>query len=143
VPTEQRIISQKIGGPRPSSPSSTIGSRTPAEPPAAEKKPKKSKKLLVVVLVVVLLLGGAISINLADGHYLRLGMGLQLTKATKTAPNPARALDLAIVEFSGRTVAEVSDPATRDKMKAELLTSLEKVYKGEVMDLYLTNFVTQ
>lgn len=175
MPTEQRIISQKIGAPRPSSPSSTIGSRTPAEPPAAEKKPKKSKKLLVVVLVVVLLLGGgagywfflrptggtpkahatptpvagevltvdAISINLADGHYLRLGMGLQLTKETKTAPNPSRALDLAIAEFSGHTVAEVSDPATRDKMKAELLTSLEKAYKGEVMDLYLTNFVTQ
>ena len=54
MPTEQRIISQKIGAPRPSSPSSTIGSRTPAEPPAADKKPKKSKKLLVVVLVVVL-----------------------------------------------------------------------------------------
>ena len=85
----------------------------------------------------------AISINLADGHYLRLGMGLQLTRETKTAPNPSRALDLAIAEFSGHTVAEVSDPATRDKMKAELLTSLEKAYKGEVMDLYLTNFVTQ
>lgn len=175
MPTEQRIVSQKIGAPRPSSPSSTIGSRNPAEPPAAEKKPKRPAKLLVVVLVVVLLLGGGagywfflrptggtpkaratptpvpgavltvdpISVNLADGRYLRLGMGLQLTKATKEAPNPSRALDLAIAEFSGRTVAEVSDPATREKMKAELLASLEKAYEGEVMDLYLTNFVTQ
>lgn len=173
MPTEQRIISQKIGAPRPATSSTTIGSRTPAEPPAAEKKPKRSKKLLVVVLAAVLVLGGgagywfflrptsgtpkahptpvpgevltvdAISINLADGHYLRLGMGLQLTKGTKTAPNPSQALDLAITEFSGRSVAEVSDPATRTKLKAELLTSLEKAYKGEVMDVYLTNFVTQ
>lgn len=175
MPTEQRIISQKIGAPRPSAPSSTIGSRSTPEPPAKADKPKGSKKkLLIIALVVLLVAGGAgywfflrpaggtpkahatpapvagevlsvdaISINLADGHYLRLGMGLQLTKETKTAPNPARALDLAITEFSGHTVAEVSDPATRDKMKAELLTSLEKAYKGEVMDVYLTNFVTQ
>lgn len=175
MPTEQRIISQKIGAPRPTS-STTIGSRNAPEPAAPEKKAKKgSKKLLVIVLVALLLVGGgagywfflrptsgtpkahttpapvagevlsvdAISINLADGHYLRLGMGLQLTKATKTAPNPARALDLAITEFSGHTVAEVSDPATRDKMKAALLASLETAYKGEVMDVYLTNFVTQ
>ena len=174
MPTEQRIISQKIGAPRPSSPSSTIGSRTAPEPPAKAVKPKRSTKLLVIAVVVLVVLGGAgywfflrptsgapkphatptpvagevlsvdpISINLADGHYLRLGLGLQLTKQTKTAPNPARALDLAITEFSGHTVAEVSDPATRDTMKAALLTSLESAYKGEVMDVYLTNFVTQ
>lgn len=173
MPTEQRIISQKIGAPRPSS-SSTIGSRNQPEAPAEPEKKKKSKKLLLILLVGVLVLAGAaywiflrpasgapkphatptpvagqvltvepISINLADGHYLRLGMGLQLTKATKEAPNPSRALDLAITQFSGHTVAEVSDPATRDKMKAELLTSLEKAYEGEVMDVYLTNFVTQ
>ena len=60
-----------------------------------------------------------VSLNLADGHYLRLGMALQLTAGRgDEAPDTARALDLAIALFSGRTVAEVSDPATRDALDA-------------------------
>ncbi|MGV8978425.1 MAG: flagellar basal body-associated FliL family protein [Cellulomonas sp.] len=85
----------------------------------------------------------AVSVNLADGHYLRLGLGLQLTKEVAEAPDPAKALDLAIALYSGHTVAEVSDPATRDALKAQLVTELTTAYEGEVMDVYLTNFVTQ
>ena len=85
-----------------------------------------------------------LSLNLADGHYLRLGMALQLTEEVgEEAPDTARALDLAIALFSGRTVAEVSDPATRDALTAELAHQLEETYEGEVMDVYLTNYVTQ
>ena len=86
-----------------------------------------------------------ISINLADGHYLRLGLGLQLTDKVAKAdePAPAQALDLAIVIFSGHTVAEVSDPATRDALKAQLLAGLATAYEGKVMDVYLMNYVTQ
>ena len=84
-----------------------------------------------------------ISLNLADGHYLRLGLGLQLTEDVTEAPDPSRALDLAIATFSGRTVAEVTDPATREALKDELATQLGEVYEGEVMDVYLTNYVTQ
>ncbi|MGV8967684.1 MAG: flagellar basal body-associated FliL family protein [Cellulomonas sp.] len=88
----------------------------------------------------------AVSVNLADGHYLRLGLGLQLIEGGghgETGPDPAHALDLAIAMYSGHTVAEVSDPATRDALKAELLTELEHAYEGEVMDVYLTDYVTQ
>jgi flagellar protein FliL len=85
----------------------------------------------------------AVSVNLADGHYLRLGLGLQLTAEVSEAPDPSRALDLAIALFSGHTVAEVSDPATRDALKAELVTELAEAYEGEVMDVYLTDYVTQ
>ena len=87
-----------------------------------------------------------VSINLADGHYLRLGLGLQLVEGVGGeggGPNPAHALDLAIALYSGHTVAEVSDPATRDALKAELATELEHAYEGEVMDVYLTDYVTQ
>lgn len=84
-----------------------------------------------------------VSVNLSDGHYLRLGLGLQLTKDVAEAPDPAKALDLAIALYSGHTVAEVSDPATRDALKAQLVTELSTAYEGEVMDVYLTNFVTQ
>ncbi|MGN8245007.1 flagellar basal body-associated FliL family protein [Cellulomonas soli] len=85
-----------------------------------------------------------ISINLADGHYLRIGLGLQLTADVgEETPDPSVALDLAISLFSGRTVAEVSDPAQRDALKTELAHQLSEAYEGEVMDVYLTNYVTQ
>ena len=84
-----------------------------------------------------------ISLNLTDGHYLRLGLGLQLTEDVAEAPDPSRALDLAIATFSGHTVAEVTDPVTREALKDQLVTQLADAYDGEVMDVYLTNYVTQ
>lgn len=85
----------------------------------------------------------AVSINLQGGHYLRLGLGLQLTEEVEEAPDTARALDLAIALFSGRTVAEVSDAATREALKAELALQLAEAYHGEVMGLYFTDYVSQ
>lgn len=85
----------------------------------------------------------AVSINLQGGHYLRLGLGLQLTEEVEEAPDTARALDLAIALFSGRTVAEVSDAATREALKAELAHQLAEAYEGEVMGLYFTDYVSQ
>lgn len=84
-----------------------------------------------------------VSINLADGHYLRLGLALQLTEDVAAGPDPSRALDLAIALYSGRSITEVSDPAGRDTLKAQLRTELVEAYEGEVMDLYLTDYVTQ
>ena len=146
------------------------GRQQTADPAPAPKPKKRSKRLLVVgVLVVVALAaayflllkpaGGkpapapvpgtvltvdAVSVNLADGHYLRLGMGLQLTADVgKESPDPARALDLAIDLFSGQTLAQVSDPAVRRQLKAELAKEVAKAYDGEVMGVYLTDYVTQ
>lgn len=86
-----------------------------------------------------------ISINLAEGHYLRLGLALQLTDkvGAKEKPDPAKALDAAITLFSGHTVAEVGDAATREQLRAELEKTLAELYDGEVMGVYFTNFVTQ
>ena len=85
------------------------------------------------------------SINLADGHYLRLGLGLQLTlEAGAHGPvDAAPARDAAIALFSGRTVAEIADPTTREALKAELTETLKTAYHGEVMAVYLTDYVTQ
>lgn len=85
----------------------------------------------------------SISINLAGGHYLRLGLALQLTADVKEDPDTARALDLAIALFSQQPLEEVSDEAKREALKAQLLSELEKAYEGEVMDVYFTDFVTQ
>lgn len=84
-----------------------------------------------------------ISLNLQGGHYLRLGLALQLTAQTKESPDTSKALDLAISLWSGHTVDEVSDAATRDKLKADLTTKLDTAYDGEVMGVYLTTYVTQ
>lgn len=85
----------------------------------------------------------SVSLNLADGHYLRLGIALQLTAEVHGEVNTAQALDHAIALFSGRKIAEVTDPATRDHLKAELVHKLEKTYHGDVVDVYLTEYVTQ
>lgn len=84
-----------------------------------------------------------ISLNLADGHYLRIGIGLQLTADVAEEPDTARALDLVVALFSQRPVAEVTTAEGRDALKAELLRQLEDAYEGEVMDVYFTDYVTQ
>lgn len=85
----------------------------------------------------------AVSINLAGGHYLRLGIALQLTAEVHGEVSSAHALDLAIALFSGRTVEEVSSAEGRAALKEELRHQLAEAYHGEVMDVYLTDYVTQ
>ncbi len=104
-----------------------------AAAPVEEKAPEKGEVVAVE----------PVSLNLAGGHYLRLGFSLQLTADAHEAPDPALAIDHAIALFSGRTVAEVSDPDTREALRDELAEQLSEVYEGEVMGVYLTNYVTQ
>ncbi|MBI9114582.1 flagellar basal body-associated FliL family protein [Sanguibacter sp. YZGR15] len=85
----------------------------------------------------------AMSLNLADGHYLRLGLGLQLIADLHHDVDAAKARDAAIALFSGRTVADVTNPETRDALKAELAETLIHDYHGEVIEVYLTDYVTQ
>ncbi|GAA3801616.1 flagellar basal body-associated FliL family protein [Nocardioides panacisoli] len=133
----------------------------------AEEPPKKGrKKLLLVVLVLVLgaaagayffLLrpGGdqapkpgqvapldSIQINLADGHYLRLGIALQLTESA-TEVDGSKALDAAIEVFSGRSIGDIDNGATREKLRDQLEKKLEERYPDEVMGVYFTEYVTQ
>jgi len=84
-----------------------------------------------------------ISLNLADGRYLRLGLALQLALEVEEEPDPAVALDLAISQFSGRPLTELASAEIRGTLKAELLEKIKQAYDGEVLDLYYTDFVTQ
>ncbi|GMA35647.1 MULTISPECIES: flagellar basal body-associated FliL family protein [Demequina] len=85
----------------------------------------------------------SISVNLEGGHYLRLGLGLQLTADGHGDVDTAQALDAAIALFSGRTTSELADPEVRDELKATLAETLGDLYHGDVMGVYYTDFVTQ
>jgi flagellar FliL protein len=81
-----------------------------------------------------------ITINLAGGHYLSLGLALQPEK-TATEVEPSKAEDLAIEVFSGMTVADLSTTKGRNEAKAELVKRVSEVYEKGVYDIYFTSFV--
>jgi len=136
---------------------------TAAEEAAAEK-PKSKKKLIIVLVAVLVLAGGAywftkpapkgppkagevvkldpIQINLASGHYLRIGIALQLVEGAKEADG-SKALDSTIATFSGLSMADVNDGKHREEYRKALVKKLGELYEHEVMDIYLTEFVTQ
>jgi flagellar FliL protein len=147
------------------------------EETTAEAPKKKSKLPLIIIIAVVLLGGGGagaffmlksdkaaakpapekgivtklesdLTINLADGHYLKLGFALQETADAGTeAVDTSEAINLAIDEYTGKTVAELSTEKGRDAAKDDLLKKIEKAYTEKdvqkVMDIYYTSFVTQ
>ncbi|GAA3652334.1 hypothetical protein GCM10022237_10230 [Nocardioides ginsengisoli] len=132
---------------------------------AAPAKGGRTRKLGIVVVLVAVLAGAgwffvlkpggetgpkpgevvtldSIQVNLAAGHYLRLGMALQMTeKATQT--DGSKALDAAIGVFSGLPVSQVDQAASREKLRKTLEKLLLERYHGEVMGVYFTEFVTQ
>ncbi|HET6561866.1 MAG TPA: flagellar basal body-associated FliL family protein [Marmoricola sp.] len=140
-------------------------------PPAAGKaeEPEKKgggKKKLILILVAVLAIGGAaywfvlkpkpepkpepgevvslepIQINLEGGHYLKIGVALQLTTTAHEADG-SKALDATIELFTGKSMDELTRKESRAKLKNELAKELEHAYHGDVMGVFFTNFVTQ
>lgn len=84
-----------------------------------------------------------ISVNLADGKYLRVAIALQATKDVAKAPDGSRALDLTISTFSGQDAATLADATGRETLRQVLLEKVSKAYDEQVMDVYFTEFVTQ
>ncbi len=103
---------------------------------AAEKEPEPP--VLGEVLVI-----DPISINLADGHYLKLGMGLQAVAEPEHAPEGSKALDAAIALYSGKPISELSDPEGRKVLKDELTRTINEEYHDEIVDVYFREYVMQ
>lgn len=93
-----------------------------------------------------------ITLNLADGHLLKVGVALLLSadshlgyddhgKPVEPRGAFAAALDLLIADLGGRTYDQLVTPEGRDKAKQELRHQLQETYEGEVIDLYFTDFV--
>ena len=133
---------------------------------AGEKGPRSKKKLALILLVVLAVAGagwffflkpsgpeepkpGAImslestQINLAGGHYLKIGLALQLTETAAHDVDGSKALDATIDLFSGLPVTDVARAQSRHKLKNQLVKELKERYDGDVMGVYFTEFVTQ
>ncbi len=85
----------------------------------------------------------AITINLAGGHYLKLGLSLQASADVKEAPSGAKALDAAISLYSGMPIDEIAAERGREKTKRELVEKVSELYENEIYDIYFTTFVYQ
>jgi flagellar FliL protein len=139
-----------------------------AAPAAPEEEPRKSRKKLLLVVLVLLLAGGAgywfflkpagppqppdpgvvlkldaIQVNLADSHYLRIGIALQEKKGAPADLDGSKALDDVIELFSGRSMDQLGQRHYRDNLKQRLAQQLEEDYDGDVIGVYFTDFVTQ
>jgi flagellar FliL protein len=144
--------------------SQTVIEPTEEEAPAASGK---KKKILVVVLVLVLAGAAtwwfmlrpaaaeeaphpgavvkldAIQVNLADGHYLRIGVALQATDEVEEELEGSKALDATIELFTGQRMEKLAQRPYREGLRKKLVHRLEEAYEGEVMGVYFTDFVTQ
>lgn len=141
---------------------------TPAASSDEQEKgrPKGRRKLILLVAVVLVIAGAGayvflgrdsgpkapvpgevlvlepIQVNLADDHYLRVKLALQLTEEAVELDG-SKALDAAIALFSGRPVEKLLAKGERADLKNELVAELKETYEGEVMDVYFAEFVTQ
>lgn len=82
-----------------------------------------------------------VTINLAAGHYLKVGLAMQATADAGEHVPPGIAADALITQFSGKTVEELSSEEGREEAKKELLKSVKKLYHHKVYEIYYTTYV--
>jgi flagellar protein FliL len=142
------------------------GAATAAEPEAehseeAEHAEEKAAEHAVEGEVVLI---EPVTLSLADGHYLKVGLALQLAppdeeeaaaaeggghggsaedEPAMSAEETARAVDHAISLFGAHAMDDLQSPKERKAVKAELVEGLKEAYHGEVVDVYFTAFAMQ
>ncbi len=88
-----------------------------------------------------------ITINLADGRYLQVGIALQEALAEgggeHAETDGSQALDILISHLSGRQMSELAAPEGREAVKQELVEEIKHAYHDHVYDIYFTSFVMQ
>ena len=146
----------------------TSATTTPS--PMQEKVTKPAggrKKVLVPILAVLAIAGGgywfllrpapepsepepgevlaleAIQVNLKAGHYLRVGIALQMSAEVVEELDGSKALDALIDVYTGEKVAGLAEPERREELRGVLVDRVVKLYVNEVLDVYVTEFVTQ
>lgn len=89
-----------------------------------------------------------VTVNLADNHYLKLGLALQLKEGlTAEAAGKeglgAKALDMALAVFSSKEMPDLIPSDSRAEIKQQLGYDVCVAYDGEVTTVYFTEFVMQ
>ena len=96
-----------------------------------------------------------ITLNLADGRFLKVGLALQLAEAEGEGEGEgeelpaAKALDIAISLLGTYTMEDLADPRDRELVKKKLSDRVSKAYIDEetqehlVTKVYFTEFVMQ
>jgi flagellar FliL protein len=88
----------------------------------------------------------AVTLNLSDGRFLKLGLALQLDEGVEVADPKAygsRALDIALDTMGEYSYRELTAPGAREDAKDELSVLVSEAYEGEVLGVYFTEFVMQ
>ncbi|MDQ1287685.1 MAG: flagellar protein FliL [Actinomycetota bacterium] len=83
----------------------------------------------------------AVTVNLAGGHYLKVGLALQATADAGEEVAPGKAADALIAEFSGKTMDELATGEGREAAKEALLKTIKAVYEKKVYEIFYTTFV--
>jgi flagellar FliL protein len=85
------------------------------------------------------------TLSLADHHYLKVQVAIQLVdgKATAETFDTVKAQALVVDTFSDRDPDAVASNKARKRLGHRLLTALKKAYPKEVFDLYITQYVIQ
>jgi flagellar FliL protein len=138
---------------------------------------KKKSPMLLIMLLVLGLVGGigvskvmgggggpavepppepgeianieAININLAEGRFLRVAVGAQLTKKVPEKGEAwvkiegAKVRDAMIRVFSGKTVAVIQSTEGREELVRELEELVVEATEKQVMKVYLAEYVSQ
>ncbi len=106
----------------------------------AEEKPKEVELGEVVALE-------PITMNLADGRLLKVGLALQLPLEPPAGGHGevsgSVALDEAIAFLGEHTYAQLAKPAARQEVKKELSHRVAERYHEDVLGIYFTEFVMQ
>ena len=85
----------------------------------------------------------SVTLNLAEGRFLKLGVAVELGPDVVEEPATAPIYDEVIELFSPLTFEQLSDSAVRAQTKRDLLAALGEVYGEQIVDVYYTEFVMQ
>ncbi|HSK96298.1 MAG TPA: flagellar basal body-associated FliL family protein [Euzebyales bacterium] len=140
------------------------GSAEATESEAAESEAAEAESEAAHAVEGEVVLIDPVTLSLADGHYLKVGMALQLAppeaedaaaeeagghggggeeEPAMSAEETARAVDEAISLFGSKTMEQLRLPKQRQEAKEKLVHALEEAYHGEIVDVYFTAFAMQ
>ncbi len=116
----------------------------PSSAPAATEEAAAEEEAVPGELVAL----EPMTLNLSDGHYLRLGVALELIEGVEAkefeesgATNRFR--DLIIDRAADLTSGEVATPDGRDQLKSTLRDGGHELFEEEFFEIYLTELVVQ